>query len=201
MFKNLMEKTPLMINISLVLQIFALINPFSSFPVLMAAYAKKMNVKDIAIQSTFIASVVAIAIIFVGPFLFDIFNVSMDAFRVAGGIILLLLGISTARNSGGVSVQADTAEALTSLIATPLLTGPAVISFITIKTYELGDAVVIANTLAAFVLVGIVFYFLSSLIPRINLRVVGILSRILGLFLLAVAIGMLATGIKSIFGI
>jgi len=190
-----------MLSMALALQIFALINPFSSFPVLVAAYTKKMNVREIAIQSTIIALAVAIAMIFIGPFLFDIFNVSIDAFRVAGGIILLLLGISTARNSGGTSAQADTAEALTSLIATPLLTGPAVISFITIKTYELGGAVVAANTFAAFLLVGIVFYFLSSLIPRINTRIIGIISRVLGLFLLAVAVGMLATGIKGIFGI
>ncbi len=189
-----------MINIPLVLQIFALINPLSSLPVLVAAYAKKMNVKEIAIQSTFIAFVVAIAIIFIGPFLFTIFNISIDAFRVAGGIILLLLSVNTARRGSDISAQADTVEALTSLIATPLLTGPATISFLTIKTYELGAFTTVVNTIVAFAIVGVVFYFLSSLIPKINMRVVEILSRVLGLFLLAVAVGMLATGIKGIFG-
>lgn len=190
-----------MLNIALVLQLFALINPFSSIPVLVGAYTKKMNVRNIAIQSTFIALATAIAMIFIGPFLFNIFNISIDGFRIAGGIILLLLGISTARNSGREHVRADTAEALTSLIATPLLTGPAVISFITIKTYELGSLVVASNTLVAFALVGITFYFLSSLIPKIKIRIIGIISRILGLFLLAVAVEMLAAGIKGIFAI
>lgn len=191
-----------MINIPLVLQTFALINPLSSLPVLVAAYTKKMNVREIAIQSTFIAFVVAITIIFIGPFLFNIFNISIDAFRVAGGIILLLLGVETARASKETSssAQTTTAEVLTSLIATPLLTGPATISFLVIKTYELGAVTTIVNTVVAFAIVGVVFYFLSSLIPRINMRIVSILSRVLGLFLTAVAIEMLANGIKGIFG-
>lgn len=185
----------------MVLQIFALINPFSSIPVLISAYSRKVDVRGIAVHATFIALVVALAMIFIGPFLFEIFSISIDHFRIAGGIILFLLGVNTARDHHEKTAQADTAEALTSLIATPLLTGPAVISFITIKTYELGGFAVAANALAAFVLVGIVFYFLSSLIPRINMRIVGIMSRILGVFLLAVAVGMLATGIKGVFGI
>jgi multiple antibiotic resistance protein len=201
MFKNLMLERKSMINLPLVLQIFALINPLSSLPVLVVAYKRGLNVKEIALQATFIAFAIAVAIIALGQYIFILFNVGIDEFRVAGGVVLFLLGLSTARNSVATYTKADSAEAITSLIATPLLTGPAVISFITIKTYELGTFVVSINTFLSFVLVGVVFYSLSSLIPRINLRVVGILSRILGLFLLAVSIGMISTGIKGIFGI
>ncbi|MEM4707305.1 MAG: MarC family protein [Candidatus Anstonellales archaeon] len=198
MFKNLMGKIPSMINIPLVLQIFALINPFSSLPVLASAYTKKMNLKEIAMQSTFIALVVAIAMIFIGPFLFDVFNVSISAFRVAGGIIILLLGISTARASTE-SSKVDTVEVLVSLIATPLLTGPATISFLTIKTYELGIFTALVNTIVSFILVGVVFFLFASFIPKISMKIVGIISRVLGLFLTAVAIEMLAAGIKGMF--
>jgi len=190
-----------MINLPLVLQIFALINPLSSLPVLVVAHKRGLNVKGIALQATFIAFAIAVAIIALGQYIFILFNVGIDEFRIAGGVVLFLLGLSTARNSVATYTKVDSAEAITSLIATPLLTGPAVISFITIKTYELGTFVVSINTFLSFVLVGVVFYTLSSLIPRINLRVVGILSRILGLFLLAVSIGMISTGIKEIFGI
>lgn len=189
------------ISIPLILQIFVLINPLSSLPVLVAAYSKKMKVKDIALRATVIAFALAVTIIFVGPFLFDIFNVSVDSFRVAGGIILLLLGISTARRSDDAKASPDTAEALSSLIATPLLTGPATISFLTIKTYELRVENILPNTVIAFILVGGVFMVFAALIPKINTKAVGIVSRILGLFLTAVAIEMISAGIKGLFGI
>ena len=37
-----------MVNFALVMQMFALLNPLSSFPVLMAAYKKKLDVRGIA---------------------------------------------------------------------------------------------------------------------------------------------------------
>ncbi|MEM4662859.1 MAG: MarC family protein [Candidatus Diapherotrites archaeon] len=187
------------INIPLILQIFVLINPLSSLPVLVAAHSKKMKVKEIALRATLIALSIAIAIIFIGPFLFSIFNISINSFRVAGGIILLLLGISTARRSDDPRASPDNAEALTSLIATPLLTGPATISFLTIKTYEIGLISILINTLASFLIVGLVFVIFAALIPKINTKVIGILSRILGLFLTAVAVEMITNGLKGIF--
>lgn len=186
-----------MFDLSLVLRIFVLINPLSSLPVLVAAYSQKIDVKPLAIQALLIAFSVAFAMIFIGPLLFQIFSVSIDSFRVAGGIVLFFLGLNTARGETK-QYSVDKVSALTSLIATPLLTGPATISFITIKTYELGMAPMAVNVILAFLFVGIVFSVLVALIPRINLNMVGIISRILGLFLLAVSIEMLAAGIKVV---
>src|SRR3990167_7390143 len=78
------------INYALIIQLFVLLNPLSSFPFLMAAYRKKMDVKRIAAFSVMTAFVIAIIIIFIGPYLFDFFGITLNSFRVAGGIVLLL---------------------------------------------------------------------------------------------------------------
>lgn len=186
-----------MLDISLVMQVFVLINPLSSLPVLVAAHTNKMDVKSIAFQALLIAFALAFVMIFIGPSLFGVFHIGIDAFRIAGGVVLFMLGLSTARGERK-QYEADKTNALTSLIATPLLTGPAVISFVTIYTYEFGTLPMVINVAAAFIVVGAVFTVLTRLIPRLDMNLVGIVSRVLGLCLLAVAIQMLATGVKAL---
>jgi multiple antibiotic resistance protein len=187
-------------NIALIIQIFALINPLASFPFLISAYEKKMNVKIIAVKSVLVAFVLAILITLIGPSLFTIFGITLDSFRIAGGIVLLLLGIDMVRPKEE-EHKVGKINSLIAIIATPLLTGPATISFITIKAFELGKMHVLYNVCIAFVLVAIVFILFSFLISKINTTVVDIASRIMGLFLTAVSIEMIASGIQGIFHI
>jgi len=133
-----------------------------------------------------------------GPVLFKVFGVSLDAFRIAGGIVLLLLGLSTIRPQKNGDREVTGVESTISIIATPMLTGPATISFITIKTYELGFSHLFFNITYAFIIVGLLFILFGFAISKINTTLIDISSRILGLFLTAVAIEMMAKGISGI---
>lgn len=134
-----------------------------------------------------------------GPLLFNFFGITVDSFRIAGGIVLLLLGFDTIRSKDGEGKKVTQVDSLISILATPLLTGPATISFITIKAFELGRLPMISNLLCAFVLIGAVFIIFSMMIPKVNAKLIDISSRVLGLFLTAVAIEMIAKGIYGIF--
>ncbi len=185
-------------NPALILQIFALIDPPASFPFLMSANKKKMDVKLIAVKATTVAFLIALIITFIGPFLFSIFGITFDSFRIAGGLILLLLGIDMVRPQKKEGEEPGQINSLITLIATPILTGPATISFVTIKAYEIGKVSLLINLCLAFLVVGIVLFLFSLMINKINVTVVDIMSRIMGLFLTAVAIEMLAKGIEGI---
>ena len=189
------------INYALIIQLFVLLNPLSSFPFLMAAYRKKLDVKRIAALSVLTAFIVALLITFIGPYLFDFFGITLNSFRVAGGIVLLLLGLDTIRPREKEIANVEGVHSLISIIATPMLTGPATISFITIKSVELSRLAVAANLIPAFILVGIVFVSFAYLVSRANANLINISSRILGLFLAAVSIEMIFTGIKGLWGI
>jgi len=185
-------------DLALIAQIFILVNPLSSFPVLMSAYRSRMNVKKIAVTAVLIAFIIAMIIALVGPLLFDFFGITVDSFRIAGGIVLLLLGLDTIR-AGDEKGKVTQVDSLISILATPLLTGPATISFITIKAFELGQVTLMSNLVWAFALIGIVFVLFSFMIPRINEKMINISAKVLGLFLTAMAIEMLAKGIYGIF--
>lgn len=182
-------------NPILIMQIFVLINPLSSLPVLMAASKKKIDVKKVAITAAIIAFVIALSMVFIGPPLLKVFGISLDSFRVAGGVVLLMLGIQTVLSRANDGKEIRKVDALVSIIATPLLTGPATISFVTIKSQELGQTSLIFNLFLAFLLVGIVFFIFSLVIKKIDMKITSITSRVLGLFLTAVAIEMIMRGL------
>ena len=186
-----------MVNFALVMQMFALLNPLSSFPVLMSAYKKKLDVRGIAVRASVVAYLVAMFCLFFGPQFFNLYGVSIDAFRVAGGVILFLLGIETVRPKP-LHEELGEVDSLIAIIATPLLTGPAVISFLTIKAMEDGAVPLVPDVTIAFLIVGAIFYIFSVMLPRINEKAVEILSKIMGLFLTAIAVEMIAKGMSAL---
>lgn len=187
----------MLFEIGLIIQMFVLLNPLSSFPILVSAYKNKMNVRKIALNSVFLAFIIAVIIAVFGPNLFALFGISIDSFRIAGGIVLLLLGINTI-NEIREKDKVDKVDSLVSLIATPLLTGPATISFITIKSIEIGKIPLLFNIVVSFLFVGIAFYAFSASISKINMKIVTITSRILGLFLAAIGIEMIFVGLRAL---
>ena len=186
-----------MFNVAFIMQMFALLNPLSSFPVLMSAYKKKLDVRGIAIKASVVAYLVAMFCLFLGPQFFNLYGVSIDAFRLAGGVILFLLGIETVRPKP-VHEEMGEVDSLIAIIATPLLTGPAVISFLTIKAMEAGAMPLVPDVTLSFLIVGIIFYIFSVMLPRINEKAVEILSKIMGLFLTAIAVEMMAKGMNAL---
>lgn len=185
-----------MLDFVLILQILILVNPVSSFSVLMAAYKKKMDTRKIAIDSVIVAFIIAVVMIFTGPLIFRAFGITLDSFKVAGGIVLFLLGIETIRPKEVKGNGISEVDGIISLLATPVLTGPATISFLTIKSYEIGQMELLLNVSGAFVIILAICVVFSMVINRINRTVVDIGSRIMGLFLTAVAIEMIAKGIS-----
>jgi len=186
-----------MLNVAFIMQMFALLNPLSSFPVLMATYKKKLDVRGIAIKASIVAYLVAMFCLFLGPQFFSLYGVSIDAFRLAGGVILFLLGIETVRPK---PVREDIGEvdSLIAIIATPLLTGPAAISFLTIKAMEAGAVPLVPDVTISFLIVGAIFYIFSVMLQRVNEKAVEIVSKIMGLFLTAIAVEMMAKGMSAL---
>lgn len=188
-----------MIDFVLVLQMFALLNPLASMPFLITAHAQGANVRKIAVKAVSVAFVLGVIMVIAGPWLFGVFGITLDSFRVAGGVVLLLLGLRMVTPAQEEERAPESIDSFIAIMATPLLTGPATISFVTIKALELGKVAVLSNLCAAFVLVAAVFFVFSMAIDRINAKVIDILSRVMGLFLTAVAIELLAKGLDGLF--
>ena len=182
------------------IQIFFLLNPLASIPLLVLAYQRGLNVRIIAIKSVILAFLIAFVFIFVGRFLFDIFGVSLDSFRTAGGLIIVLLGIEMVLMREERTRDISSAKALISIMATPMLTGPATLSFLTVKYFELGLLDTLLSLLLAFIGVALVLLSFVWFLPKIKVEYIEFVSRLFGLFITAFGIEMLFLGAKKLWG-
>ena len=200
--------------------LFALIDPVGNVPLFSAA-TQGATPAGRRLTAVYIA---IFAFVFLGVFfltglsILQFFGISMPAFRIAGGILLLLLGLDMARGDllhSFADAGAETAELSTrdyararfeSLIVPfgiPLLIGPGAISSAVIyaeEAHNLGAAGTAAGlgVIAAVCALVVVFFWFTSLISRALGRIgMVIVVRVLGLILCAMAIQFMLEGITG----
>ena len=81
--------------LTVAVSLFFILDPFASLPVFMSV-TKGLDgdtVRSYADRAALVAAVLLVVFIFAGPYLMDVFGITMDSFRVAGGIMLLLMPV------------------------------------------------------------------------------------------------------------
>lgn len=179
--------------------LFVILDPFASIPPFLTLTTKlsEEHRKSIATKASLIAGVLALVFLVTGISLLELMGISLASFKVAGGIVLGIMGLETVL---GISFYKDKKEDMDSiavLIATPLLTGPGVITSVIVLTGEVGMLFTGAAAFCALFLAWITLFNAHVLRKVAGDRVIGIFSKIMGLVLLALAIQFIKTGIMG----
>ena len=190
----------------------AVVDPFLSIPFFIAL-TRGQN----AAQRRRLAGVVAITVFAVlalssvlGDSLLRLIGASLPAFRVGGGLVLLLMALAMLNAEAG-RVRQSEAEAsefqagdVSGVVplAFPLLAGPGAISTAIIAA-ERGDAVHQLAIIGCIGLVCLVSWVTlrqaHAIASRLSLTTLNIATRILGLLLAAMAVQTMAEGLKGLF--
>lgn len=205
--------------ISVFAALFSIVNPVSG---VMAFISMTSNMKEedkiyVAKRSAFIGCSIAIIFTITGNLIMDFFGITVDSLRVAGGILLFLVAIDmlfarTTRESITSEELSDAVQRENISVfpmAMPMLTGPGAITtiilYITkgIEEYNLSMGVVKVLEIAALLLT----FFITFLIFKYSYKfrkVVGmtgmlVMTRLMGLFLGAIAVGFISDGIWNIY--
>ena len=156
--------------------------------------------KRIVNQAVVIATAILITFALFGWLIFDIFGITIDDFRIAGGIILFLVSVDHLRGGDVRSRGLEPSSVAAFPLATPLLAGPGAISTVIIISAPpyspfLALLVVICNAALAYV------FLRSSEWVRKFLGSNGTeaLSRITALLIAALAISFVVEGITGLF--
>lgn len=119
--------------------VFAIMGPFSALPIFvnLTSGKSKREKQNLAKNASLAGLAVALASVWLGTGILGFFNISIDAFRVAGGILLLSLAINmiNAKIPGSKATPEELEEAKVSNkdlaiipLAIPLIMGPGAIS-------------------------------------------------------------------------
>lgn len=208
------------LSVNFFVALFALIDPVGNVALFAAATvgATVAGRRRLALYIALFSLVFLIVIYFSGLTILQFFGVSMPAFRIAGGILLFLLGLDMARDnftarladeagdSEPLSTGAYARERFERLVvpfAMPLLIGPGAISTVVIyaaesKAFGLPGAAAGVGVIAAVSVSILAAFWMTGLISRVLGRIgMTIVVRILGLILCAMAVQFIIAGVAG----
>jgi len=194
-----------------IVAVFVIVDPFAVVPVYLLFTERNTPVERRNIRRK--ASLVALGILLVfaisGMAVFRMFGITLPAFQIAGGILLLLLGIAQL-NSKRDRVRAEEREegiqkddVSVFPLGTPLLAGPGAISTVVLMSTEASAAPMRKLELLLAILIALVMCHVVLKGAPMLLRVLGrtglnLLTRIMGIILTAVAVQFILNGLTSV---
>ncbi|MDD1702972.1 MAG: MarC family protein [Methanoregula sp.] len=172
------------------------------------------SVKDqIVRDSCTIALAILIIIGLVGTVILQVFGITLEAFRIAGGILLFGIGMEmvyakTSRTKLTATEKyesQDTDDIAVMPLAIPMIAGPGAITTTIVLTNEaagmsvLADAVVFVSIIIAVVTTYYMMRHSEYIMQRIGQRQYRVINRLLGMLLIAIAVQFVITGIRLAF--
>lgn len=188
--------------------LFALVEPVAMIPVFLAS-VKGRSVEDKQRYARAIGLAVAVALLaaaLLGTTILGLLGISIAAMQVGGGVIMMLLAIAMVLGKEstfkGVPVAAEHMDASVVPLAVPLLAGPAAFSYV-ISGSDWRSYPEALSTLIPILAVGLVCWVLYHVASRTdhdaNRSTLDLVERIGGFLLIAMAVELMATGMKGLF--
>lgn len=191
--------------------IFFLVDPFAAVPPFLAMThsANRTSRRHMARRAAWTCFIVLTLFAISGSFIFKLFGITLPAFEIAGGLILLLIGLEMlqARRSTqeGVSEQEEGSQkediGITPL-GIPLLAGPGAISTVMVL---MGASPSWQHAIPVFVAIGVTAlasYVILASADRVQRRMgetgIRIMMRIMGLMLTAIAVQFVINGLARL---
>lgn len=189
---------------------FAIMNPISNLPAYMALVAddsQKIS-RKIAFRSLLIAFVIVTVFIFSGDFIFKVFGITIVSFRIAGGILVAVIGYHMINGNHSPSykgmeqqaVNSDLMSIAISPLAMPLFAGPGTITTaLSLANGGLRNQLI---TVVAFALLCVITYLLLRSAKQIagflGKNLMKIITKMMGLLLFSIGIQMIIVSVQTL---
>ena len=189
---------------------FAIMNPISNLPAYMALVAddsQKIS-RKIAFRSLLIAFVIVTVFIFSGDFIFKVFGITIVSFRIAGGILVAVIGYHMINGNHSPSykgmeqqaVNSDPMSIAISPLAMPLFAGPGTIT--TALSLANGGLQNQLITVVAFALLCVITYLLlrsaNQIAGFLGENLMKIITKMMGLLLFSIGIQMIIVSVQTL---
>lgn len=192
---------------------FAIMNPFVNLPIFLAM-TNGFTVSEQRILATKLATfsaIMCLIVLLVGQQVLQLFGISIDHFRIAGGVVLahiawsMLNGKEIASHHGTEKEKSHLSELSTMAfypLTFPVIVGPGSIATLIIYAghadsfRELGVVALIVGVVLALLFFVLFFASYFGKVLSDTMRV--IMSRLMGMILLAIAIDMVLSGLLAV---
>ncbi|ABL88348.1 multiple antibiotic resistance (MarC)-related protein [Pyrobaculum islandicum DSM 4184] len=184
--------------LGLVGQLYAIMNPIGKLAVVgplaveRPAYVRKITTVVIAVVYI-LAAIFAVS----GGFILSAFGVSINSFRIAGGIVLMTISVTTLLSGSYVGRIEITEEHAVVPLATPLIVGPGTITALIVMSSIYGPLITLFIALTASTAVAITLIVGIRAVKYIGATPLRLVGRFMSLIIASVATEMILTGIRN----
>jgi len=191
------------------LKMFFIMTPFFVLSVFLTvtADAEAKERKALAIKVTRSVIIICLILLFFGNNIFDIFGITLDAFRIGAGALLFLSAVDLVKGNKATAKvgDKDLMQLAVVPLAIPIAIGPGTIGILLVMgaTFENKSSMLMGSLalICAVLVIGFMLYS-SSIIERIiGKQGLLVISKITGLFLAALSAQIMFTGIKNFLGL
>lgn len=203
-----MVATILTFSLTVFTGFFAIMNPIANTPVFLGLVGDRdeSERKSIAKTSCITAFLIVLFFVILGKYLFELFGITIPAFKITGGILLFYVGFEMLQSKKSKihhneDIEPDEGVAISPL-AIPILAGPGTI--VTAMNYITDGSILhIAIVIVIFALMVYLTYLAFSLseliVKKIGNHLITVIGKIMGLILAIMGAGMTIEGIKLAF--
>lgn len=181
--------------------LFVIMDPIGNIPIIINL-TKGMPLKEVKKnidRAIFVAGVLLFVFLFLGLKIFDFFRINLDSFQIAGGIILLIIGVLYVFGASLKYVKHHGTD-LSVPVGTPLLTGPGVIMTTIILVREHGTLVTVIASFLTLLATYIILANAAKLYRMLGEHWTNVISRVMGIILAAIAVRFITEGVLNIVG-
>lgn len=190
---------------------FAILNPLGNTPVFLTMVGEEDRriIKRVALRAVTAAFIIIAVFSLFGHLIFRLFNITLPAFQITGGIIVFFIGYDLLQGKQSKTQKTNLKETIASYddmavspLGIPLLAGPGTIS--TAMNF-VGEGKSFLNTILIIIVFAfvcgityIMFVLSKRIAERITPSIIKAISRIMGLILAVIAVQMLINGIFNV---
>ncbi|HNX68929.1 MAG TPA: NAAT family transporter [Candidatus Omnitrophota bacterium] len=191
--------------------LFVIVDPVGLIPAFLAM--TQSNTAQERVRMARLAAWVTFAILilsfFFGQRLLQAFGITLPAFEIAGGVVLLLVALDMlqARRTAVKETQEEKAEAIAkedvaiTPLAMPMLAGPGAITAVILLANKSGAllyrAVLAENIILVSLFTFLILWFVAVRSKILSVIALKIMARLMGLLLAAIAIQFILNGLKA----
>lgn len=177
--------------------LFIILDPLLSVPIfsVMTKGQTAVEIHKQALIAVAVAGALMYLVLIFNTTIFALLGLDLPSVQIAGGIILLLLGIqmSLGIELGRQKEQTKTAAGV--VIGTPLLCGPGTMTTVMILSKDYGIVIPFIAITLVLVATWLILYFSDTIQRVLGEVITDIMGKILGMLVAAIAIKILATGV------
>lgn len=195
--------------------LLAIVNPMGTIPIFINLTANQDSTarRKNGFMAAASMGVILLVVLFTGEAILRFFGISVDSFRVGGGILILLMAISML-NAKMSNVKQTKEEELDSAerdsvavvpLGTPLLAGPGAISTVILYAQRYSSTLHYAYLVVGIVLLAclttLLYWSAPAIARMLGKTGINIVTRLMGLIMAAMGVEFISHGLKQLFPI